>query len=50
MKDILDIVMPLGMAYILFIVLRGFNETQTKKYHDKVEQREKLNIKKEDEK
>ncbi len=48
MKEILDIIMPLGMAYILFIVLRGFNETQTKKYHDKIEQRDKYNKEKEE--
>jgi len=39
MKEILDIIVPLGMVYILFIILRGFNETQTKKYHKKVQER-----------
>ena len=48
-KDILDIVIPLGMAYILFIVLRGFNENQVKKNEERLKQQENLtNTKKEE--
>ena len=45
MKEILDIVMWIGMAFVLFIFLRGMNETQTQKNLDKLEKIEKRNEK-----
>jgi hypothetical protein len=41
MKDILDILVWIGFIYILFILLRGMNETQTQKNLDKLEAIEK---------
>ncbi len=48
MKEILDIVVWVGIAFVLFIFLRGMNETQTAKHKarlDKAEDEAK-NIKK----
>jgi len=41
MKEILDIFMFLGMAFVLFIFLRGMNETQTQKNLDRITKIEK---------
>jgi len=41
MKDILDVVVLVGFVYILFIFLRGMNETQTQKNLDRIEEIEK---------
>ncbi len=41
MKEILDIVVIGGFVFILFIFLRGMNETQTQKNLDRLEEAEK---------
>jgi len=41
MKEILDVVVLVGFVYILFIFLRGMNETQTQKNLDRLEEIEK---------
>ncbi len=41
MKEILDIVVIGGFVFILFIFLRGMNETQTQKNIDRIEAAEK---------
>lgn len=41
MKEILDVVMWVGFAFLLFVFLRGFNEQQVKKHKDKLEEVEK---------
>lgn len=41
MKEILDIVVWVGFAFLLFVFLRGFNEQQVKKHKDKLEEIEK---------
>jgi len=41
MKEVFDIIVWVGLAYILFIFLRGMNETQVKKHQDKLEEIEK---------
>jgi len=43
MKEILDVVVYVGIAYVLFIFLRGMNETQTQKNLDRLEELEKRN-------
>jgi len=43
MKEVFDIIVWVGLAYILFIFLRGMNETQVKKHQDKLEEIEKKN-------
>jgi hypothetical protein len=41
MKEILDTIVWIGMAYILFIFLRGMNETQVQKHKDMLERQNK---------
>jgi arginine exporter protein ArgO len=41
MKEIFDIVVWGGFAFLLFVFLRGFNEQQVKKHQDKLENIEK---------
>ncbi|MCD4756883.1 MAG: hypothetical protein K8R39_01285 [Arcobacteraceae bacterium] len=41
MKETLDIIVWVGFAYILFIFLRGMNDTQVQKHKDKLEKIEK---------
>ena len=41
MKEIFDIVVWVGFAFLLFVFLRGFNEQQVKKHQDKLEEIEK---------
>jgi hypothetical protein len=41
MKEILDIIVLLGFVYVLFIFLRGMNETQTQKNLDRINELEK---------
>jgi len=41
MKEILDTVVVLGFAFILFIFLRGMNETQTQKNLDRLDKTDK---------
>lgn len=36
MKEILDIVVWVGIIYILFVFLRGLNEQQIKKHDDAI--------------
>lgn len=37
MKEFFDIVVWIGFAYILFIFLRGMNETQVEKHKNKLD-------------
>ena len=46
MKEILNIIVWAGFIYILFIFLRGMNETQVKKHQDKLDEIEKKNLEK----
>ena len=48
MKEILDIIVWIGFAFMLFIFLRGMNETQVQKHKDKLEQHERKDKLKED--
>jgi len=41
MKEILDILVWAGFIFVLFIFIRGMNETQVQKHKDKLEQAEK---------
>lgn len=43
MKEILDIFVWIGLAFILFIFLRGMNETQVQKHKDKLEKSKQKN-------
>ena len=40
MKEILDIVVWGGLVFVLFIFLRGMNETQTAKHKEKLDKAE----------
>ncbi len=40
MKEILDTIVWIGFAFILFIFLRGMNETQVQKHKDKLEKQQ----------
>ncbi|MEA2051065.1 MAG: hypothetical protein U9O56_10110 [Campylobacterota bacterium] len=40
MKEILDTVVWIGFAFILFIFLRGMNETQVEKHKTKLDEHE----------
>ena len=46
MKEALDIIVWGGFIFILFIFLRGMNETQVKKHEKKLEEIEKKNAEK----
>lgn len=46
MKEIINILVWAGFIYILFIFLRGMNETQVQKHKDKLEEAEKNREKK----
>jgi len=46
LKEILNIIVWAGFIYILFIFLRGMNETQVKKHQDKLDEIEKKNLEK----
>jgi len=50
MKEILDVVVLAGFAFLLFVFLRGFNEQQVKKHQDKLEEIEKKKKLKEEQK
>jgi arginine exporter protein ArgO len=41
MKEILDIIVWGGFIFILFIFIRGMNETQVQKHLDRLEENEK---------
>ncbi|MEA3512175.1 MAG: hypothetical protein U9R37_01095 [Campylobacterota bacterium] len=49
MKEILDIAVWIGIAFVLFIFLRGMNETQVQKHKDKLDEIDKRNKEKEEE-
>jgi threonine/homoserine/homoserine lactone efflux protein len=40
MKEILNVIVWAGFIYILFIFLRGMNETQVNKHQEKLEEAE----------
>jgi len=46
LKEVLDIAVWIGFAFVLFIFLRGMNETQTQKNLDRLEEIEKKKQKK----
>ncbi len=50
MKEVFDIIIWVGLAYILFIFLRGMNETQVEKHKKRLEESEEKhqNIKEEE--
>ena len=50
MKEVLDILVWIGIAYVLFIFLRWMNETQTQKNLDRLEEIQKRKKEKEEEK
>lgn len=41
MKEILDVIVWGGFIYILFVFIRGMNETQVEKHKNKLEKSEK---------
>lgn len=41
MKEIINILVWAGFIYILFVFLRGMNETQVQKHKEKLEQSKK---------
>ena len=41
MKEILDVVVWAGFIFLLFIFLRGFNQSQVQKHQDKLQEIEK---------
>lgn len=43
MKEIFDVIVWVGFAYILFIFLRGMNETQVEKHKKKLEENQDKN-------
>ena len=46
MTDVINVIVWGGMAYFLFVFLRGMNETQVKKHQDKLDEIEKKNAEK----
>ena len=44
MKEILDILVWGGFIFILFIFLRGMNETQVEKHKERLKKEEELKI------
>jgi len=42
--EIINVIVWAGFIYLLFVFLRGMNETQVKKHQDKLEEIEKKNI------
>ncbi|MBD3840482.1 MAG: hypothetical protein IE909_01125 [Campylobacterales bacterium] len=43
MKEILDTLVVIGFVYILFIFLRGMNETQVQKHKEKLDKSNEKN-------
>lgn len=43
MKEILDILVWIGFAFLLFVFLRGMNETQVEKHKKRLEESEQKN-------
>jgi len=46
LTDVINVIVWGGMAYLLFVFLRGMNETQVKKHQDKLDEIEKKNLEK----
>ena len=46
MAEIMNVLVWAGFIYILFIFLRGMNETQVKKHQEKLDEIEKKNLEK----
>jgi len=46
LTDVINVIVWGGMAYFLFIFLRGMNDTQVKKHQDKLDEIEKKNLEK----
>ncbi len=46
-KEILDVVVWIGFIYLLFIFIRGMNETQVQKHKEMLEKNEQNKQKKE---
>lgn len=49
MKEIINVIVWGGFIYLLFVFLRGMNETQVKKHQDKLDEIEKKNAQREKE-
>ena len=43
MMEIINVIVWAGFIYLLFVFLRGMNETQVKKHQDKLEEIERKN-------
>jgi len=43
LKEIISVIVWGGFIYLLFVFLRGMNETQVKKHQDKLDEIEKRN-------
>jgi len=50
LKEIISVIVWGGFIYLLFVFLRGMNETQVKKHQDKLDEIEKRAAKKAEEK
>jgi len=50
LADVINVIVWGGMAFLLFVFLRGMNETQVKKHQDKLDEIEKQNQDKTNEK
>ena len=48
MKEVLDVIVWAGFIFILFIFLRGMNETQVQKHQDMLEKNEQKRKEKEE--
>lgn len=46
MKEVLNVIVWGGFIYLLFVFLRGMNETQVQKHKEKLEEIEKKNAEK----
>ena len=49
MKEIIDIIVIVLFVFILFVILRGFNEQQVKKHKDMLEEAERKRQEKKEE-
>jgi len=43
LKEVLDVIVWGGFIFLLFVFLRGMNDTQVKKHQDKLDEIEKKN-------
>jgi hypothetical protein len=46
LADVINVIVWGGMAYFLFVFLRGMNETQVEKHQNKLDESEKKNLEK----